>query len=123
MTTAELIELGFAGIDTGLLSISIYITIVSGYLVVAYVAGSNLGQFQLYTISFLFVSFAFLLTLSTFASLRGGMRLFANIDNTDRIDWISRALEVGVLVVAILQIIGIALSLKFMFDERNKGGA
>ena len=119
MELAELVENGYNAIDTGLLSISIYLTIVSGYLIVAYTVGSKLSKSQVHTVSFLFVSFAVILTLSTLASLRSGMMMFSHTSGQDDVPWLTIALDVGVYGIALLEVAGIILSLKFVYDERQ----
>jgi len=120
MTLAELVENGFIAIDTGLLSISVYLTIVSGYLIVAYMAGNKLSRFQVYSISFLFVSFSLIMTLSTFAALRNGMQLLALTRPAEEVDLVSELLEFSVYGVALLELVGVFLALKFMSDERGR---
>ena len=117
MTPAELVENGFNAIDTGLMCLSVYLTIVSGYLIVARVAGMKLTRSQIYTVSFLFISFSSLLILGTVSAMQAGMELSAL--TRDYTSWMDSALELGASGIGFLQVVGILLALKFMLDERK----
>ena len=45
-TEPELIEAGTSMVEAGMFGISIYLSVVSGYLVVAYIAGQQLSRFH-----------------------------------------------------------------------------
>ena len=57
---------------------TLYLTVVSGYLVVVYQAGKNLTRYQLLLVSALFLSFAVFFTAGTFGFFKGAhtMRSF-----------------------------------------------
>ena len=117
-TEPDLIAAGTSLLEAGMFGISIYLTVVSGYLVVAYIAGRDLGRFQLFTISMLFVTFSFFASFGSFGLIRGAVNAFAGIDAgfgpTARATFL--ALPLAILFV---QVVGIGLSLKFMMDRRK----
>ena len=55
LNAAEYNQAVIAFIEAGMMSTTIYLSIVSGYLVVAYSVGRKLTTLQLWTISLLFV--------------------------------------------------------------------
>lgn len=119
-TEAELIEAGTSLAEAGMFGISIYITVVSGYLVVAYIAGKDLERFQLFTISLLFVTFSFFAAFGSFGLIRGAVNAFAGID--DGLGSVAQAIYVAVpYAILFVQLLGIGLSLKFMSDQRKTG--
>lgn len=117
-TEPELIEAGTSLLEAEMLGMSIYIFVVSGYLVVAYVAGKRLERFQLFTISVLFVTFSFFASIGTFGLIRGGVNAVAGID--DGLGGVVHAIYVAVpYAITSVQLLGIGLSLKFMLDQRK----
>ncbi len=93
-------------------SVTIYLTVVSGYLVVAYTAGRNLTKLQLIVISAIFVLFSLFFTAG------------ANIHFTKATEYaeaIGVYTGVGVArTIFIAQIAGIIAALVFMYSSRKK---
>ena len=58
------------------MDIAIYITVVSGYLVVAYLAGKNFDRFQLFKISILFAVFAVFVAIGSYPLVAGRETFF-----------------------------------------------
>ena len=117
-TELDLIEAGTSLLEAGMFGISIYLSVVSGYLVVAYMAGKDLGKFQLFTVSVLFVTFSFFASFGSFGLIRGAVNAFAGID--DGLGGIAKAIYLAVpYAILFVQLLGIGLSLKFMLDQRK----
>ena len=120
-TEPELIEAGTSMVEAGMFGISIYLSVVSGYLVVAYIAGQQLSRFQLFTISVLFVTFSFFAAFGSFGLIRGAVNAFSGIE--DSVGIVMNAVNLSIpYAILFVQILGIVLSLKFMLDQR-KGGS
>ncbi len=58
----------------GLTALALYLTILSGYLVAAYVVGADLDMFQVFFINAIFLFFAATLAMYSFAMFFGGFR-------------------------------------------------
>jgi len=118
-TEPELIEAGTSQLEAGMFGISIYLSVVSGYLVVAYIAGRKLAQFQLFTISVLFVTFSFFASFGSFGLIRGAVNAFSGIEGS--VDTMMSVIYLTIpYVILFVQILGIGLSLKFMLDQRKE---
>ncbi len=64
MTEAELIEAAMNAGDATLGNVTAYLSVVSAYLIVAYIVGAELSRFQVIVINVLFVVFAFSFVLA-----------------------------------------------------------
>jgi hypothetical protein len=108
-----LTELGVAGLT----AMTIYLTVVSGYLIVAYLAGDKLTTSQLVIVSSLFVVAALYLTFTTNNMFLAAKGYAASVE-IPYPAWTDS-------VMLILQLAGIIASLKFMLDARkgDKTGA
>jgi hypothetical protein len=71
----EFLELVYAANEAGNTALTIYMSIVTGYLVVAYAVGASLNRLQIILINSLFLFFATAFTYSAFTSFVG-MRNF-----------------------------------------------
>ena len=99
--------LGNAGSAMGL-----YVTVTSGYLLVAYLAGKNLTRLQAVIISTLYVSFAAFNTIAVASYFQSAV-YFGHTYGAGRTPhW-------PVYVVATLFPLGILACLKFMWDVRH----
>lgn len=119
MSISELLAQGTSFLEVGLMCISVYLTVVSGYLLVAYKAGKSLSKTQLNTISFLFIFFSAILSLATFASLSSAIGMFGEAQQSTSKSPVFIALGYSAYVVPTIQFVGILLSVKFMIDVRN----
>ena len=104
--------------DAAMTAISIYLTIVSAYLVASFVAGSRLTSSQFAITGVLFISaasfFAYvsvgcILRQDFYASMLGQIQTNSTI-------YVSRYLA---LMMGVTQALGIVASLKFMWDVRH----
>ena len=113
MTEVEFAEAFSAYLDTSFANMGLYITIISGYLVVAYLAGKDLTRSQLIIVSSLFVVFASIMSLSGFALLERAIELEAQREGG------RDALDHAGYFLLVLQFLGILAALKFMMDVRK----
>ncbi|HAJ76212.1 MAG TPA: hypothetical protein DCM64_07125 [Gammaproteobacteria bacterium] len=110
----EINELLRESIIASMTATSLYLTVVTGYLVVAYIAGEELTKFQQTLITTLFVSsslfFAFIsfMFLSRAASYGGG-------DEST-----SRLVQLAAYWIGSIQLLGIIGSLIFMYQVQKK---
>lgn len=119
MSEAESLQVFSSLMQGGYTALSLYLTTLSGYLVVAYLVGRKLTNFQLRTVSFLFLSFSIVLLLGGLEFFRSGMQLLLSMGDNGS-DIVLRFLAYGVYVLAAIQIIGVILAMKFMHNERRK---
>ena len=92
-----------------LTALTVYMTIVSGYLVAAYVAGDKLSLLQLCIITGLFVCFSSFVAIGTGGLFNGAINYAESVgqeypEATRQMFW--------------FQLIGIAVSIWFMVDRR-----
>jgi hypothetical protein len=119
MTFFELAELLRENINAGMGAVTLYLTVVTTYLVAAYLAGERLTRFQTFLTTSLFIVFALVFTFGSVAFFRSSTEITARFGN-----------EVGIStfpiqfawIIGCAEIFGILGSLKFMFDVRNKKG-
>lgn len=95
-----------------LTAIGIYLTIVSGYLIVAYLVGSKLSRPQVIVISILFLLFSLYLALSAYNFIYATHR-YSNSVNIP--SYAASAWAMLAILVA-----GIIASLWFMWDTRQR---
>ena len=120
MTFFELAELLRENINAGMGAVTLYLTVVTTYLVAAYLAGEKLTRFQTILTTSLFIVFALVFTFGSIAFFQSSTEITAKYGS-----------EVGIgtfpiqysWVIGCAEIFGILGSLKFMFDVRNKKGA
>ena len=119
MTFFELAELLRENINSGMSAVTLYLTVVTTYLVAAYLAGEKLTRFQTFLTTSLFIVFALVFTLGSVAFFQSASAISARFGN-----------EVGISVfpiryawiIGFAEIFGILGSLRFMFDVRSKKG-
>ena len=118
MTDAELIEsmTEYFGLNAEMLSI--YLTVTSGYLIVAYLVGGKLTRSQLVIISGLYIMFA---AATTYLAIGYGMRgiHYAEILRSQSPSTPLYSTELLPAVIALALLGGIVASLKFMWDSRH----
>ena len=100
--------------NTSLAFMTLYLSVVSGYLCVAYLAGSKLTKLQVSFVTLLYVVFPLHFTLSSFGAFEGAhlMHVEAFPDSLGPSPVMNRGL-------AIFQLFGIVGCLKFMWDVRK----
>ena len=93
-------------------AMSLYLTVVSGYLLVAYLAGKELTSLQTFIITTLFIFMASSNTLAAIGYFQNAYH-FGNTFGAGRVPgW-------GGPVVGTIQSFGILASVKFMWDVRH----
>ena len=119
MTEYELLDSVANYTEAGTSALMAYLTIVSGYLVAAYVAGRNLNGMQNAIVSILFLFMTSMFSFSAFANFS---RAAVVVDKLEAMNpsekffldaWVAQA------TLAIL-VVGIIASLKFMWDIRHE---
>ena len=121
MNEFEISELVFLANDAGNTALALYMTTVSGYLLISYVVGAKLTRYQITLVSALFVFFATAFTYSATASfkamvfyqeelkqLKGGLGVLS-----------TTAEDVYANGIAVALIAGVFGSLAFMWNVRR----
>jgi len=94
---------------------TIYLTIVSGYLIVAYTSAKNLSKFQVGLVTLLFLGFSLFFTYAAYA-------FFIRADNLS-LQWGSDAYsginQTYAYILGSMQLLGIVGSLYFMLHSRK----
>ena len=118
MTEAELVQAWGIFLGNSQTAMALYVSILSGYLVIAYVVGRKLSRFQVRVVSTLFATTAlyvtFILTVWWQRALE--FALEAKALNPNRIVTNS---QLGVYVTGLLFCMGILAALYFMWDVRR----
>ena len=118
MTEVELVESVSYSLDLAVSTLSLYMTVTSAYLIVAFLAGVRLTRSQISIISALYIFISVITTLTFYGlairathyaykleALDTGAPIYAN--------------DIGPVVLAITLAGGILASLKFMWDARH----
>lgn len=118
MTEYELADLMGAASGDSLVFIPLVISVVSGYLVVAWLVGSRLTRSQLYLINSLFVGMTTLLGFAWYTRIRVALSYQDELLglNPDRVELVGAWL---IPAVTILGLSGLVSCLKFMWDVRH----
>ena len=111
MTEYEVAELTFSLIGYGMTAMALYFTVVSGYLIGAYMVGADLSKSQVWIVTSLFFVFAIILVFGTFSFLSEAISVGEGPTNPLTY-WVAP-------VLGLAETAGIAASLKFMFDIRR----
>ena len=118
MTEADLIE-AIAAFNSSTQSwMGLYMSILSAYLIVAYLAGENLTRSQVTIVSICFATFAFLSAYSGVANATRILEFSTELRelNPRRIFAVSAWV---IIMVKVLLYGGIFVALKFMWDVRH----
>ena len=91
---------------------ALYLTILSGYLIVAYIQGKHMSRMQTAIVTTLFVCWTFVNTVTSVSALNAAV-YFGHTYGA------GRAPEWGSLAIAVLQSLGTLAALKFMWDVRH----
>ena len=91
---------------------ALYLTLLSGYLIVAYVQGKHLSRMQAAIITTLFLCWTFVNTLSSVSALNAAVYFGHTYGAGLLPEW-------GSLSIAVLQGLGTLAALKFMWDVRH----
>ena len=112
MTEYESAELTFSLVGYGMTALALYFTIVSGYLIGAYMVGARLLRSQVLIVTSLFIVFESILVFGSYSFFEAATRFGGS--SSDSIEyWLGP-------VIAIAEVIGIFGALKFMYDIRHE---
>lgn len=121
MSQSDYVEMFWGSQEMGVNSMMVYLTVISGYLVVAYLAGSELTRTQNIFISTIFVVFASFATWGLVSYFWVGEQL-RRILEAGGIDPTVVLNPVGVnpaVIAAQMMVAGIFGALRFMWDVRR----
>ncbi len=104
-------EYGMAMMET----ITLYLSVVTAYLVSAYVAGKNLSPIQMTIVTGFFVVFALFFSFGTYTYIMNAHELSAQYSET----YLGRYQSTGYVIVT-AELLGILASLWFMYDAHRK---
>ena len=118
MTEIELVEALTSYHNLLFNMLSIYLTVTSGYIAVAYVVGDKLTRHQVTVISVLFIFFAAVTTWAAFGYAMRGMDYVEplRLMNPDRVYY---GHPLAAIVIAAILLGGIFASLSFMWGVRH----
>jgi hypothetical protein len=118
MTESELVEAWGIFLGNSQTAMALYLSILSGYLIIAYIVGRKLSRVQVIILStmFFFASAFCTLVLTTWWQRALEFAHEARAINPERI--VSNSQE-GVYTVAVLFSVGILASLYFMWNVRH----
>lgn len=118
MTDAELWELILISQSNMSSVMAIYISILSGYLIVAYLVGQKLTTFQCLTATGLFVVCSLAMIIACYAFLSRAAFLLQFTDKTYRSP-ASAFIPYTPYILSAFLFIGVLACLKFMWDVRH----
>ena len=119
MTESELIEAITSYFDLAVTALTLYVTICSGYLIVAYLLGANLTTSQTFIVSTLY---CFVAAITTYAFRTWSKRSFEYLafqesSGLSSIDL--RTSPTSESVLTAIMFAGVFACLKFMWDVRH----
>ena len=117
MTEYELTELNATAASLTMRAVSIYLPLVSAYLIAAFTTGAKLNRSQAITVSTLFVFGSGLFAYTAVANLKKQMWGIEQLKEISRQDYYFS--DTTVLLLGIFLFAGIIASLKFMWDIRH----
>jgi hypothetical protein len=118
MTEADLIEAIAAFNSSAQSWMGLYMSILSAYLIVAYLAGRNLTRSQMTIISICFATFAF---LTAYSSVANATRILEFSNELRELNP-SRVYAVNSWIIIAVEVLlygGVIVALKFMWDVRH----
>jgi len=118
MTELELVEAANSYFELAVEVLGFYMTVTSGFLIVAYLVGDKLTRSQMVTVSTLYIFMAVVATYATFAYMSRGVHYALLIKALDSAGRIYASPFLPTLMTAILAA-GILASLRFMWNIRN----
>jgi hypothetical protein len=118
MTFVELQSLAFEASSLAATYLGILITVISGYLIVAYVVGAHLAKGQIIIINFLYIFFATLLWYANSAALFKQVEIVEQLRAIQPDAFYPAGYEVAFAVALVTYLVVLA-SLKFMWDIRH----
>jgi hypothetical protein len=102
--------------EAGMMATTVYLTVVSGYLITVYLVGAKLSRPQLLTISTLFTIFAFLFSFGTLSYFNLAIVLLG-----ERPGKYYFMVQYFPFSLFIIELAGIMAAIKFTVEIRTKG--
>jgi hypothetical protein len=118
MTEYELVDVLISYNTAALSAMALYLTTVSSYLIVAYLAGKNLATSQVVIISVLFIVFGLLFGYAAFAYMRRGLLMADELRTMNPGEFVGISPWIVFLATGVL-FAGILASLRFMWEIRH----
>jgi hypothetical protein len=118
MTEYELVESIGVYASNSLQALSLFLTIVSAYLIAAFMAGDKLARRQVIIINTLFIIGALLFTYSTVGLLIRQVYYASQLAKIETDTFLAGRAPIAP-IIGLVQLGGIAASLKFMWDIRH----
>ena len=118
MTDAELWELIIMSLGNAASIFAVYLSVTSGYLIVAYLVGNNLTRMQNTLITGLYIIFAVLIAVGLVANFDRAAYLLEFTEETYRSP-LSSGLPAVAIIAGPILLIGVAACVKFMWDVRH----
>ena len=118
MSEGEIVEAITSYYDLVISLMGLYITVVSAYLIVAYLAGSKLTTSQIFIINVLFVVMSGVTTYGAYGFLRRAFE-YIEMQNALNPNLTSYATPILAIVLPALMLGGIIAALKFMGDVKR----
>ena len=118
MTEYELVDNAMTYFNAALTAFGMYITVLSGYVIAAFVAGERLDRAQVWIINVLFCCAASVFILGTVACYARVNEYANRVLELDpnRTSYFTESAAIG---IGLLQILGIAACLYFMWSVRH----
>ncbi len=118
MAEAEIWELILISQGNSSATLGIYLSMVSGYLIIAYLVGAKLSRSQVLTINVLFLTSGLLTTISTYAFLARAAFLL-QFTSKEYTSPASIFIPVADVAAGLVLFLGLLACLKFMWDIRH----
>ena len=120
MSEYELVDAFWSAHMAAATALVFYLSIVSGYLFIAYSVGRNLLRSQVAFINLLFVVFGTFTTWGTYIYFRAGTEYYRRIENLSLTDFLGIDQTLAPhKIVAVILVAGMIGCLKFMWDVRR----
>jgi len=122
MTESEIITLMLQSLDASFTTVTLYLSVISGYLIVAYLAGGSLTKSQVSLVNILFVVFSLFFAYATLMNFFLADMFSTNWADTTGNTFVEETsdFDLGFIITfALILVVGILASLKFMWDVRH----
>lgn len=119
MTESELIEAVTSYFELVFIAVTLYVSVCSGYLVVAYLIGSKLTKSQMVVVSSLYTFIAVLMAYAAMGFLNRTINYLEGLDTIERYGVGGHASPLVIVILPLILIFGVLACLKFMWDIRH----
>lgn len=121
MTEYEILELTYSIIDSMATVFAVYLTILTGYLVVAYLIGTQLVTYQVFVISSLFIAITGVQTYSVYQYALETEALLKMKEQLSTLTPFQQAMAqpIGSYITVVLMLFGVLASLYFFTNIRR----